>query len=259
MVMTQQDQDYDLIQRFFEFELNDEDRQAVEQRLLTEPDFRLRMQLYQSVHEKIDQQTRHDHVSFRLRESTNTIAETSRVRSLNIRRWLALAASVLLLIAVGSLLFFQNGTPDSQALALEYWEALDKTDALTLRSGSESDAQPIGSEQLQAAYRAFDQEEYATTLAQLDFPFGTPELNTRAQLLRAAVAIEQQQYDRAIVLTQTVLDNPAAAQRDQALWYQALIYSLSGNAEAAQPLLWEIVRQRYPQRTQAERLLEAMH
>lgn len=254
--------DYELIQRFFEWELSDEERQAFEQRMESDTTFLQRIESYQAVDEQIELQfNQHENAKKQQlkRDWKNTKHEPTKVRPLAPRkRWLrmtGIAASLLLLIALTWWLLPSTKHNSPQILAQTYYQKTGHQGVSTFRSSAE---QNPTDKTLEKASTAFQAKQYGQALDMLKAIPSIYPLYHQVLLLRGQCYFGLGNWAEAIQQFQAVIDAPEGGRKDLALWYQALTYLQQEEVERAKQNLENIVAERYPIAKEAEQLLETL-
>lgn len=252
--------DYELIQRFFEWELSDEERQAFEQRMESDTTFLQRIESYQAIDEQIELQFNQNETAKQQKikkDWKNTKHEPTKVRPLASRkRWLrmtGIAASFLLLIALAWWLLPSNTTTSPQILASAYYQKTGHQSVSTFRSSAE---QNPTDKTLEKASTAFKAKQYTQALDMLQAIPSIYPLYHQVVLLRGQCYFGLENWIEAVQQFQAVIDAPEGGRKDLALWYQALTYLQQEEVEKAKQNLENIVAERYPIAKEAELLLK---
>ena len=139
----------------------------------------------------------------------------------NLRRWMAAAASVLLL-AVASWFFLFPGQPSYSKYAQH------APLSLTLRG--------VSNEAASAAEADFNAKRYDGALAALDQVLAAQPDNLTAQLYKSICLIELNRASEARTVLQPITDGTSAL-RAEAIWYVALSYLKENNTAACRSAL----------------------
>lgn len=223
-----QHKDFELIGRFHEFELTDEELQAFEKRLESDPVLQQRFRLYGEMEQHIDQQLPGKQTKdFKdiLQDPTDKPNAGTKVRRLfSSRQWGIAATIVLLLVAGLWWLLTPSVLDDPLALADYYWEATDKEHLFESAQRGEDDRDPN-----QAAHTFFrtirDYKEkgaYSTMIDQLEVyktttPPPVPYEDDADWLLAIAYVANNKLESARFVLEQIIAAYPARRQKAQQL------------------------------------------
>jgi len=243
-------EDYQLIQRFFDFELTDEELEKFNERMETDTDFVSRMHIYQ-------QMSAHADNTIKSAVTTKKESSSNKIVSLRSGRFIRWAVAAILLLAIGSWVIFQfylhPTTPEQ--LATNYW---NETEATTF-SNTRSDV-PITSEEalLTQASDAFVVNNFQETITILSAISIPDTLYAKAALLKGQAFFHLSRYDEAADQFQKVIDSEKNEYNDIAYWYQALTFLKLGQLENAKNNLEYIVTQGYTLESNASTLLDEL-
>lgn len=225
------EKDFELIGRFHDFALSEEELAAFEQRLENDPDFQERFRLYREMEETITQTFPSEvqqevKMTFKANTRDNDPPKKeAKVRSLFSRPLVQLAAAVALLLVVGLWWILQGPSLQSpQTLATYYWDHTDKTHLLESAQRGEGD--PDGYEPARNFFRTlqnlYDNGQYNLVIDQLEiYKQTTPE---------------------------------PVPFLDDADWLLALAFLANGDTERARTQL-ELIEEQYPAREERVREL----
>jgi len=257
-------QDYELIRRFFDFDLTDQELAMVQERMETDTAFLERMHIYHEMNEHIDKvnikrSSELQENSIPQRDTSPKISKEESNAQVNRRilRIVLRVAAAIGILAIGFLFLFQFFTkqPKPSILADTYWQESTKVTFSNLRSDeniSESE------ELLIAASESFIANDFQTALDQLNQIKAVDSLYHKAALLKGEILFEQMQYTAAIQQFQVVIDDSTSEHNDIAHWYQALAYIKLNEIEQAKAELEYIIEQQYPLQNSAAELLEKL-
>ncbi|MEM9992342.1 MAG: hypothetical protein AAF738_11305 [Bacteroidota bacterium] len=249
--------DYETIQRFFEFQLTEEERQHFEARMETDDAFFQKIRTYQrtadsmdhlfSGHSKTDKEKREAHWKTMLTDSS------PRIRSLRTRtKWWIAAASITILLATGIGLWNTSTALSSEQLALTYWEKADFSYAK--RSIEQNAIDPI----LLNAIDSYADGEYVVSLNLVEGLNGQMSNVEQVILLRGHCRFNLKNYENAIVAFQQIIDTDTSTRKDEAHWYKALALIALERQDEAIGELGYIIAQGYPKADDARRLLHSL-
>lgn len=249
---TPKDKDYQLIQDFFEFELNEEERALVEERMATDKDFLHRMQVYQQMEKQVD--------SMGKVEQHTAKEVVMQPRAAKKFRWNTLrAAAAMLVLAIGLLFVFQLfNTEQPDILAQQYWENSEKVTFSNLRDAQVN--QEVNRSQLALidASKTFEAKRYEVAFERLNSILPDDVNYLKALLLKGQILFEQTRYENAILHFQLIIDAQQFDVKDAAYWFQALAYLKMNRVEEAKGNLNYVVEQEYPMAQKARELLEEL-
>jgi tetratricopeptide (TPR) repeat protein len=220
-----QQKDFELISRFHEFELTEEELQAFEQRLENDPVFQQRFRLYGEVDQQVDAQFSGTNTEEFRKVLRDHPKEKTKVRKLFSRQQWGMAASIALLLVAGLWWMLSPSVmKDPVALADYYWEATDKAYLFSGEQRGEDSGDPN-----EAAYTFFrsirdyhEKGEYTTMIDQLEiYKTTTPEpipFEDDADWLLAIAYVANDQLENAkYTLEQIIEAYPAKRQKARQL------------------------------------------
>lgn len=259
---TQNTDDFDLIERFFDFALSETELQQFEQRMETDASFKKRFQLFKEMDthieinlgasEEIELIKKKFKAESPVNRTIKPVANNKGARIFTMRRVLSIAAAVTLVIASIVTMRTILQPTNTAVLAMDYWKNSNKVNFNNLRSDTDL---TIVEQQLITASELFDQQNYAESIQQLTSISTSDKLYPKAALLLGQTYFQQNNKVNAIQQFQNVLDHPSGEYKSIALWYQALAYLANGNTIACQENLNIIIEQNYPIAPKAKELL----
>ncbi len=253
-----QEKDYQLISRFFDFDLSEKEMETFENRLDTDTDFRQRFQVYKEMDLHIDStldqskelQAIKKNLKLNIDDREPKIIKHE--RGITRRQLFSIAAAILLFVVslIALRLFLQE--KDASILAQEYWDATEKLTFGNLRST----ANPTPSEiRIINASEAFNQQNYTRVISSLaNFP-STDIQFPKAALLQGEAYMALNNPEASIAKFQVIIEHTSGEYKSSALWYQALAYLAAGNKAAGKANLEVIIDNNYPTATKANELL----
>ncbi|MEM1326199.1 MAG: hypothetical protein AAGI23_09610 [Bacteroidota bacterium] len=231
--------DYELIRRYFDFELDETELNIVNERMESDPVFFERMRLFSA---SDDQILNEKEVSTAQKEA-KTIDLTNRKSRSLMTRWRALAAAVVLLIgSLFAIWYISNSNVSPSQLAQTYWSESEKVTFSTLRS---DDASTATEDALITASQQFQEEDYTASLATLSTIPTDDTGYHKVALLKGEIYFEQNNFQAAVDQFQAVIDHPNNEYNDYGYWYQTLAYLELGEMDAARENLVVMKEQRY--------------
>lgn len=216
--------DFEVLEKFLDNDLNPEELRSVKKLITTDGDLANELKLRADVNEAIMEK---DIMS--LREKLNTIhtdcqkTETVGVRQLITQKWHLAAASITILIMVGSFLFSGLNQTSTDRLYHKYYSSEDAF--FTSRSS-------VGeNNQLNIALGKFQNKEFDHAIKLL-IPYKD---NHMAQFYLGLAYMETEHFSYAKSSFQAILDHKTNIFMEQAKWYKALcLLKLNKKEEAIQ-------------------------
>jgi len=258
-----QEEDYELIGRYFDFDLSESELVLFDQRM-EEAGFQERFHLYKEMDSFIDEETQNQ---VNLELIKNTLKEKLTVASaaptikkeakvIGLRRILRMAASILLLVTGGFVIrHFLNAAPSPEVLAETYWNNSTKVTFDNLRS---TDNPSVTENYLMEASNLYESKTFSAVLSTLAPIEVTDVAYPKAAILRGEAQIELDQNQEAIITFQSILDHPSGTYKSAALWFQALAYLKVQKVDLAKANLKTIIQQKYPTANKATKLLKEL-
>lgn len=252
--------EYEDINRFFEFDMDEEELNELDKKLEEDPDFFNKLQTLQFVEKELEAQfgtigRKHkQQIKSGWKTAIPNAEKKSNPLKVSWKRNLSIAASFLVLVA--ALVWFTYSSPPSpQQLAQQYWQATPIETIVNIRSIT-----PLPNEQqtLQQTINLLTNKEYQSALDILNQLTVTKENISQVNLLKGQAYFGLNQLQLAVEAYQSVLDQPINGQKDIAYWLQALAYLQKGEKVKAQSNLNIITQERYGMTSQAEKLLEQL-
>lgn len=254
--------DFDLIERFFDFDLSPAELQQFEQRMETDSVFRKRFQLFKEMDTHIEKELGASEALDLIKQQfkvTNPVVGNKEIlakknsgRIIGVRRWLRIAATIALVIASIVMLRMAFQPIDTNTLAMEHW---NQTESITFNNLRSDNTLSTTAEQLIEASALFDNQNYTAVIQNLTDIEPNDAEYPKVALLLGQTYFKQNQLDRANNQFQVVLNHPSNSYRGSALWFQALIQLSKGDKAACIINLNEIIKQDYPLATKAKLLL----
>lgn len=229
---------FDLIRRFFSFDLNQTELNDFDQQAEQNASFLQKIRLYRFVEKKLELQfgTKNSQKEQFLKEWQAVLEnEDAKIRHINGQKWLKIAATFLLFLGA-SLWFFipSNQAVSIQELALVEW----KNTAEITAGGKRSNAQNNGLKEAVVAYR---NKDFKAALALLPITSD----NADALLIQGQCHFELKEMQAAVDKFQQVIEFKDGGEKDVARWYQALAFLYLENFDQAKANLNYIIAQDY--------------
>lgn len=255
----QQQDNFELIQRYFDFELNDQELADVEQRLQNDEAFLEDMRLYNEMSSFIEEQLPSASAvatpaTDKMEQSANTakvIQLDAKPRQSSLSKWILRVAAVAMLLLASIVALRLFNTTNSSDLAQQFWDNSEKTLFTNVRSDQ---AETL----IQQASVAFVAGDYASTLKITSEILTTDATTLNALLLRGQTYFELEDYEAAIRDFEDVVSVVNNDYQDVAHWYLALAQLKIDDTTAAKQQLELIIDKQYPQMKQAKTLLEQL-
>ncbi|MEM1327260.1 MAG: tetratricopeptide repeat protein [Bacteroidota bacterium] len=236
--------DYDLIQRFLDFELSEAELAIVEQRLKNDAVFQERLARYQAMESHIE--------GGNIKEARVVALPT--VRSIW-KRGTAIAAMIVLAIGLLFVLrLFSTDHEGAQVLAQNYWEG-QKEWSTQIRTFSET--LTAQDSLFKVAITAAENENWEVALAHLNQLQLIDNQLVDTYLLKGKIYQAQADYEAAIREYDQFITTSNSRQ-DEAYWYRALAYIQSGEFDKAKSDLELIIAADYPFAERAKELLRKL-
>lgn len=235
-------EDYKLIERFFEFELDEEELIEFEQRLEVDIHFSKRVRAFNYVDEKVDKEF--TPTSFReMQKKQQKWKEELKKTPMPItimtstKMWQTLAASLALFLVAGGLWMSKmSNSAYYDDLAQVTWEDVDTIIGEEITAGSVT--------------RAGEEKESVSQVAKSD------------SLLRVGkLLFKENKLEASLIPFQTIIDmeeneeeGEDKVKKDLAYWYQALVYVRMNKIWNARKNLSHIIAEKYPLDDEAKKL-----
>ncbi|MEL6630759.1 MAG: hypothetical protein AAFQ83_04800 [Bacteroidota bacterium] len=252
------EQDYDLIERYFLGALSVKEKELVETRVKEDEAFAQAFQLQKQLVQVVDAQMEADfkaqlqEVEQRMNSSENG-APSSQARS--IPRWLYAVAAALLVLLIGYWLLpltSPETTPTNQALFADHFQPYRNLVVPIQRSQDSLST-------LESAFLSYEKQEYAQAAAQMTMLYQADSSQTALLFYGGISYLAFDQPDDAIFLLQAYLLEKNEFQ-DEAKWYLAWAFLLKDKNTQARELWGEVAESATDQnlRKQAEEVLSEM-
>lgn len=254
MLLTKDKDDLQLIERFFERELTEQDLADFEVRLKEDNDFAERVDRFGYAHKKVEEiYYPNERKAFKQKWTkvltTDEEAPPQNVKSM--RYYLMRVAAVILLI-IGLALVFNQFSPSNnnfQQLALQNWEQS------TMTISTRDKTQVVQSTVIwDKAEKAYKEGKFEEALGFLDILGDEPD----ALLWKGNCYFELRQMPKAISHFEAVIQHKDSDKKDPALWYQALAYLYKKDTDATRKNLNLIIEGNYPKARDAKQLLKQL-
>lgn len=224
-------QQFELIEKYIDGNLSAKESKSVEQLIAKDKVFAKEYKLRYEVNEAIMQKD-----IMTLRENLNNVyngqhqSPKNVVRQLFIKNWHLVAASVTILIIVGSFLLSNLNNSSSEQIFEKYYSS---ENAIFM---TRSDATVLD-DNLNDALEKFQNKEYADAINLLTIN----ETNVVAKYYLGLSYMETDQFVKAKASFQNILDSPDNLFIEQAKWYKGLCLLKLDETEAATELFTSIL------------------
>ncbi len=254
MLLTKDKDDLQLIERFFERELTEQELTDFEARLKVDTDFAEKVERFGYAHQEVEKiYYTNERQAFKEKWASILDAEEEappqKVRTL---RHYALRIAAAILLILGMVVVMNQFSPSNdnfQAIAVQKWEQSEMT--ITMRNKS----QPVpGAVIWDKAEKAYKERQFSEALGILDLLGDDPD----ALLWKGRCHFELRQTPEAISHFEAVIQHKDGGKKDLALWYQALVYLYDNDVDAARKNLNIIIENKYPKARDAAKLLEEL-
>ena len=256
MLLTKNKDDLQLIERFFERELSEQELADFEARLNTDNDFAKRVERFDYAHQQVEQIYYPDEREAFKRNWAKILDSNEeappKVRTLR-HYALRVAAAILLILGLGGILNqFSLSNDNFQQLALQNWEQseipINMKNVVPRGQGI-----PVGviRDKIEKNYNAGKFEE---TLSLLDLLGNEPD----ALFWKGMCHFQLRRMPQAVSHFDAVIQHKEGGKKDLATWYQALAYLYENDRDAARKNLNIIIENKYPKARDAAQLLEQL-
>ncbi len=255
--MNELEKDIALLERYIENDLNEEDKEMVEQRLANEDNFKKLLDqlgilingIQYAARNKVMQQLRD--IEERLpevqwEESVEEEAKTVPIGNRNYW-WLAAASVVVLII---SSIFIFNQRPAPEEIYNAYFQTYDNVMNATTRG--EQDAKT----NFELAMQAYDQGDYSLAI-KLFNELPSVEKDSGVYLYLGNSYLVEKKAEKAIESFQKALENPGNFQ-NQLQWYLAMGYLQAGDIDKAIEAFTIVKNGNYSKNKDADKILKEL-
>ncbi len=243
--MKTNDHTAELIQRFLDNEMSQEERKLFEDQLKKDTSLQEEVLLYRKVNNALKDSSLEDFKT-ELNQIHREHFHTPIIKSIRVWRY---AAAIVLLALIGSVIMFMNSGSDPLKAYDKYYEALDffnskRAGKLNERSEFDHSMEAYNNKQYQLAY-----EKLSALLHK------EPD-NLALKLYLGVSAIEIGQIEKAEELFKNILYTNDPFYIQEAEWYLSLIYIKQNKIEKARPLLIGITERNGNYAEKAQQLLD---
>lgn len=240
-----ENKDYQLIQRFFEFELNEQELEDVEKKMETNPAFLKKIRLYQFVEEKLEGKTQE-------KEKWKAVLRSPTIKKWHWSKVSAIAASLLILVGLTLWLFtYSSKSSNLQQVTTNYWTTSTDNFNHSISSNQMSKGEV---NQFIQIVETIEKKQYNKALELLT-PF---DKTAKTLLLEGQCLYARKDYFLAAQKFQMVIDTPNGKYKDLGYQLLALTYLKQEDCKNATKNLRIIIQEEYPFANNAKKLLELL-
>lgn len=128
-----------------------------------------------------------------------------------------IAAGIIFIIGISSLLYLSLRPPENERLYSQYFKVYDASGIVRGNNSTNQD-------KIHMALMAYDNEDYKTSYKLLNVICSSEPDNMEAFFYKGLSAMENQNFDDAVLSLNTVVKNTTTLYNDEAIWYLALSY-----------------------------------
>lgn len=239
------EQDMELIERYLNDELNELEKQQAEQRLITDHDFRQRLEVFREYRQM------HSPQAASFRQLLDEVQQEYQHEQRPARKYWLIAASVSVLCLLAAIFYFVLGpSAEPQALYAQYFEL--PADNLTVRGEAESETR------LNEAMSHYNKQQYELAAKELESWLRQHGESAPVLFYAALSHMALEDMPQAIEQLKKITEQPtvAAEYLRPAQWYLALAYLHVGQQEQAEALLEDLRNTSSSYADKATRLLK---
>ena len=199
------------IEQYLNDEMSPQERKDFESRLSADEELRKDLELYNSINTTMSASPNEDALRKTLEQMNKKyFAGSAGVRKISFKKWLAIAASLIVIIAIG--FYFLSGKPSAEKLYAQYAQH----DALNIQlRGNAADSIK------DKAAAAFNNKDYSTALPLLESSLQQQPADAPIQFSLAICYLETTKYNEAEKIF-LQMEAGQSAYADAAKWYLAL-------------------------------------
>ena len=232
------EEQYDLIERYLDKQMTEEETIAFEQLLEKDADLKEQLELHQQMAATLKGEKIHQLRAVLAETDRNwqsgDKSEEVKIRPINFRRIIAIAATVLILVLAYQFIFSGGGSVPSEQLFADHFQPYQML--LSQRDITE-DEKNVLLEKAISAYAKQDFQNASDAFEQLSQ--SEPE-NSSYLFYQAIAQLGAQKNVEAIARFEIIMANENHPFKEQARWYMALAYLKKGNADKTKDLLTTI-------------------
>ncbi len=262
--MNMNNQNFSLIERFFEGELDHQELSAFESKLKQDASFSKSVELYEYALQtsiKLYQPEEKDHKVVRQRWQQLRDKQKSEQAPRFSLRYISGIAAIFMILAIAGWLLLKTGGSINQQDRIVMVEDLAKS-TINLDAVKSQLRTSNGENEINAAkiyVNAFEQKEYQKVIALTKDFAAIDDNHNNAILLRALAFKNLAQFDKALPLFKEIIQNKKG-QIDVALWNIVAISLNQDTKDLAQAkqALQQIIDEQYPSAQEAKKVLDSL-
>jgi len=256
MLLTKDKDDLQLIERFFERELTEQELADFEVRLKADDDFAERVERFSYAHRQVEQiyyPNEREAFKKKWEDILNTDENTLPKNIKSLRYYLIRVAAAILLILGLALIINEFGSSNDnlQQIALRNWEPPEPNMGGKVVTRNKTINSTVIWNNVEKAYK---EGRFVEALGLLNIFEDDPD----ALFWKGNCHFELRQMPQAISDFEAVIQHQEGSKKDLARWYQALAYIYENNTDAARKKLNIIIENNYPKADDATQLLEQL-
>lgn len=240
---------FELIERYLMHDMSMKERLEFEELLINDPELRRELVLRNEINEAIQEDDVID-----LRSELNQImneSTSSKVRKLY--KYCAVAATIIVLLAIGSIFFSPWDTKSDTDFFQEYYHPYPAI--MSFRSPADrNETEKI----LYNAFNYYDTEEYELALISFQKVLSIDSLCFMSQFYLAVCEIEKENYANAQKYLLDLTQKEEHIFWEQSHWYLSLVYLKLDQTEQAKSVLRKIIDEDMDQRNDSESILNQL-
>ena len=236
MSLKEPEKDLNLITRFFDLALSDEELIAFEKRLVKDSAFQKKFETYKEANAIVD--TKYPDTKKTLRtEKWKKLLDTKETPTASKKtpwKWIgSIAAGFVLLFSIWQFSAISQGPDMDRQLAASWDKKVGLLEYRTTRSSAIDSLK----QQIYVAYGAYQTKNYQTAITLLNNYKATSPYYDDALLIKALSYYQKENVPKALTLLKTLSENSNKKMVNTARWYIGLIYLEKGDKESAKQFL----------------------
>ena len=246
---------YDLIEKYLEQRMSAEERQKFEQAMIDNPAIKEEIELHRQVTATLKGEKVHELRSVLKAVDKNWGAEKKEqkgvARTINFRRVIAIAATVLLMVMSYQFFFTSGGPVSNEQLFADNFQPYQML--LSQRGLSEGEKNIV----LENAISAYSKGNYQSAASFFQQLSQNDPTDISYQFYLAVAQLGAKENDTSINLFQNIISTEGHPFKEQSQWYLALAYLQNGDNENARKTLSEIESGQF-KNAEARQILEQL-
>lgn len=248
----------ELIENYLTDNLSSSERKGFEERMASDPELRAEVQFYQEASEAISEK---DVIALEDELSVIIKGKKDAIPNLQIRRWMAIAASVLLVLGVGGWILYQSfdGQPTADTLYQSYLKLPnDLEESYSFRASNvphKKDQLPFGRNFFES-YRSGQYQMALDQLASLNQDDLAPKDRGTFYYYKGITHLQLDQPHAALSAFNQV---NSGLYTENAEWYRVLcLLKTEGSTNNTKVALENLATKNHPRKTDAQRILSKL-